>query len=276
MLLDALDAQCPRDLPKAEARKGSPSVGMCDLLVRTLIPEGILVCASSNESTINAPLDSQAQDAVKNTYADSVLLSFDYIPRPTDAIAAQPKRSWYWPVVFGDKPEGGIAFCILETPSKSESSHGRSAKPLQQFDHGEKCGEHQQGGNKACQDHSQHYRSDDPTRVGHREVEKILSSRRSYSCLGFPRNQRLASRESEPTEEAGLITLRISARASQWTGLADGTAQGWPLPSRRFTIRSTAICFQDSQAPASQWTWIRSTSDDWPSPKWTLGSLAAK
>jgi len=173
VFLDSLDAQCPRDdLPKADAIEGSPSVGMSDLLLRAFTPEGILVCPSSNESAITALLDSQVQDAVKDEYADSILLPFDYIPGPADHIhwrAAQPERSWYWTVVFWHKPKWGIAFRILETPSKSESAHGRSAKPIQQPDPGEKCGWHEQGEDKACQGHSQHYRRDDPIRVSRRD-----------------------------------------------------------------------------------------------------------
>src|SRR5215469_10637089 len=40
------------------------------------------------------------------------------------------------------------------------------------------------------------------------------------------------------------------------------SAHAWPVPSRRFTVRSTTIGLHDSQPPDNHWTWIRSTSVD--------------
>jgi hypothetical protein len=182
MLLDALDAQCPRDLPKAERIEGGPSVGMSDFLLRAFIPEGIPACPGSNESAITATLDSQVQDAVKDKYVDSVLFPFDYIPRPADGIhwiATQPKRSWYRTVVFWEKPKPGIAFCILETHLRARARMAEARNQYNSLIPAKIAASTNKAGTKRTRIIPSIIGEDDPIRVGHREVETILSSGRS-------------------------------------------------------------------------------------------------
>ena len=156
MLLNALNTQCPGNLPEPKAIERSPPIGMSDLFVGILIFKRVLVCPECDESTITTPFPSHAQSAVKDEYPDSVLVPFNHIPRPANGIhrkTTQPERSGYWTMVFREIPQPGITFCILEAAFKSESAHGRSAIPVQQFDQDKDCGEHQQGGNKLKQNH---------------------------------------------------------------------------------------------------------------------------
>jgi hypothetical protein len=45
---------------------------MSDSLFWALIAEWILVCSSGYKSTVTATLDSQAQDAIEDEYADTI------------------------------------------------------------------------------------------------------------------------------------------------------------------------------------------------------------
>ena len=71
-----------------------------------------------------------------------------------------------------------------------------------------------------------------------------------------PKNESLAERVS-----ARDVAWAIGKRARRWrrqpplsVWLQRPEGQGWPLPSRRFMIRSTVIWLHDSQPPAGQRT----------------------
>src|SRR5579871_2093305 len=78
VLLDSLNAQCPRNLPETKAIEGSPPVGMSHLLPGRLIHKGIVVNSSRDERAITTALDAEIQDAVKDEYVDAVPLPFDH------------------------------------------------------------------------------------------------------------------------------------------------------------------------------------------------------
>ena len=138
LVVQALYADCPRNLKVPNPTKHRPSTRLDNATRRGIASERILLGLAGDNSAVRACPD----NAVENQDRHSVLLSLDYIPGlPNCAyrVAISGERNRKREPGLGENPEPPKARSartdVPETPSGSQSAHRSCAKHVEAADH---------------------------------------------------------------------------------------------------------------------------------------------